>query len=184
MPSTRRDLPTFQSTHPRGVRLFKRGRKNADECISIHAPARGATPPAAQAPPTFFISIHAPARGATTNSRISKSKLRNFNPRTREGCDHFSFFYFNFYTKFQSTHPRGVRPTLNNRTLIRSLFQSTHPRGVRQDLTMALFKSKDISIHAPARGATLERVDPLKNKKISIHAPARGATFQLSKLAK
>ena len=35
---------------------------------------------------------------------------------------------------------------------------------------------KDISIHAPARGATMRVIPPYSDKDISIHAPARGAT--------
>ncbi|EFR33572.1 conserved hypothetical protein [Peptoniphilus harei ACS-146-V-Sch2b] len=35
---------------------------------------------------------------------------------------------------------------------------------------------RQISIHAPARGATVADFANDKQKKISIHAPARGAT--------
>ena len=34
----------------------------------------------------------------------------------------------------------------------------------------------NISIHAPAKGATLDDGKPVKMIKISIHAPAKGAT--------
>ncbi len=34
----------------------------------------------------------------------------------------------------------------------------------------------DVSIHAPARGATADRGDHLRGWYVSIHAPARGAT--------
>ena len=36
---------------------------------------------------------------------------------------------------------------------------------------------KDISIHAPAKGATLCQLAPQDNGTISIHAPAKGATL-------
>ena len=36
----------------------------------------------------------------------------------------------------------------------------------------------EISIHAPARGATLGLVQTINFRTISIHAPARGATFR------
>ena len=61
-----------------------------------------------------------------------KTTPKNFNPRTREGCD----YYKNFL----------------NTTLI--LFQSTHPRGVRLTLPKIVVDYYKISIHAPARGAT------------------------------
>ncbi len=35
------------------------------------------------------------------------------------------------------------------------MFQSTHPRGVRHGLDQSLFTCRFVSIHAPARGATL-----------------------------
>ena len=77
---------TFQSTLPRGERhevarkkrwllyFNPRSREGSDVlkkhlheevCISIHAPARGATFDNPFLDPEFVISIHAPARGAT-----------------------------------------------------------------------------------------------------------------------
>ena len=55
----------FQSTHPRGVRLDA---NDIARFISI-------------------ISIHAPARGATPTMKLKPSENPHFNPRTREGCD-------------------------------------------------------------------------------------------------
>ena len=106
----------------------------------------------------------------------------NFNPRTREGCDKFGETQMNKRIKFQSTHPRRVRPVNNY---------------------LAYF-SNEISIHAPAKGATLlvaslgicyqdfnprtregcdltvdSTIDELN--EISIHAPAKGATRQVKK---
>ena len=56
-------------------------------CISIHAPARGATIHQSGNLWVGSISIHAPARGATCSLFASPFQHRNFNPRTREGCD-------------------------------------------------------------------------------------------------
>ena len=100
---------------------------------------------------------------------------------------------------FQSTLPRGERP--NPRCFIKwkRLFQSTLPRGERHVYSWDARIFFDISIHAPARGATLihnscdvflfnfnprsrEGSDATLRflgclyRKISIHAPARGAT--------
>ena len=57
-------------------------------CISIHAPAKGAT----TISHFFFllvvgISIHAPAKGATNCKQVETLEQFYFNPRTREGCD-------------------------------------------------------------------------------------------------
>ena len=99
--------------------------------ISIHAPARGATALASVAAALFAISIHAPARGATDQPAGRFAILQNFNPRTREGCDEFLTGTVCPYFKFQSTHPRGVR-----------------------HIEEGAYATGEISIHAPARGAT------------------------------
>ena len=101
---------------------------------------------------TSVVSIHAPAWGATNPSVL--------NP---------------IFGMFQSTHPHGVRHNTNYRTFINQLFQSTHPHGVRPfppPLLLQLFRFNprtrmgcdriilkrkyniDVSIHAPAWGAT------------------------------
>ena len=55
-------------------------------------------------------------------------------------------------------------------------FQSTHPRGVRRNRDVLQVLLDDISIHAPARGATCQCRCQIRVQCISIHAPARGAT--------
>ncbi len=120
----------FQSTHPRGVRRVDFVLTLHAAGVSIHAPARGATALIRTSGISRLVSIHAPARGATLPKTTSPSE-----------------------SKFQSTHPRGVRRNLrcdqatarrfNPRTregcdltcrlflFHREVFQSTHPRGVR-----------------------------------------------------
>ncbi len=78
------------------------------------------------------ISIHAPTWGATY------------------WCKGLSFSQ----TKFQSTHPRGVRLLDIRRRGHIHVFQSTHPRGVRQNLATQAVDIITISIHAPTWGAT------------------------------
>ena len=119
--------------------------------VSIHAPARGATKdgtiseraysfnPRARAgcdaTVYFFlqsceVSIHAPARGATPGSLVLFS-CACFNPRARAGCD---------------------RPDAYFKPI--EMFQSTRPRGVRRGRSFSDGRMI-VSIHAPARGATL-----------------------------
>ncbi len=83
------------------------------------------------------ISIHAPARGAT----------RPIRPAHRPG-------------PFQSTLPRGERlyRSLPSEMIVR--FQSTLPRGERLHPGDILDPLPKISIHAPARGATLPDFPP------------------------
>ena len=81
------------------------------ESISIHAPARGATVELAKIACMAVISIHAPARGATSRRFPSSGRSPDFNPRTREGCDFAIVEDKQKEEPFQSTHPRGVRPS-------------------------------------------------------------------------
>ena len=56
-----------------------------------------------------------------------------------------------------------------------SLFQSTLPRRERHGVEIMKVISK-ISIHAPAKGATIYTDGEPYIRVISIHAPAKGAT--------
>ena len=100
----------FQSTHPHGVRHDISMSQLAILCVSIHAPARGATAQVCLLFDRSRVSIHAPARGATRRTPSDHSQNR-----------------------FQSTHPHGVRPTRLGGHNPRKTFQSTHPHGVRQE---------------------------------------------------
>ncbi len=147
----------FQSTHPHGVRHTPLPVCLLVSFVSIHAPARGATYTYKVSPTDAGVSIHAPARGATG--------FDNHNSR---------------FGMFQSTHPHGVRPLTGYLDAIYVWFQSTHPHGVRhwkvqiQGL-LSRFNPRTrtgcdgvlwgqvvvstVSIHAPARGATLSSAD-------------------------
>ena len=100
--------------------------------ISIHAPGWGATMLGeATSQYAAKISIHAPGWGATTDRDGARALLRNFNPRTRVGCDCLASGQISLHSGFQSTHPGGVRPAVAVSKLNRGRFQSTHPGGVR-----------------------------------------------------
>ncbi len=93
---------------------------------------RGVRPPGCcQFAESSRVSIHAPARGATL-------------PTTTKG----------YRRSFQSTHPRGVRLINLVEVLTNVVFQSTHPRGVRPSQRRTPTQEREVSIHAPARGAT------------------------------
>ena len=99
------------------------------------------------------ISIHAPARGATQKCRFP---LR--------------------LHVFQSTLPRGERRKQVEDLKTDQKFQSTLPRGERHYMQVLPSVNRHISIHAPARGATVLLRSSCTVVCISIHAPARGAT--------
>ena len=145
--------PSFQSTHPRGVRHKDVTRiRVGDRFQSTHP--RGVRPSevsslVSQSP----VSIHAPTRGATGRLAVATAGRRCFNPRTHAGCDRSLDDLGVCLLRFQSTHPRGVRhwngkcrrgwACFNPRThagcdgrclnspYSPAQFQSTHPRGVR-----------------------------------------------------
>ena len=102
------------------------------------------------------ISIHAPARGATLVSCLWLFRLLYFYPRSRKGSDVVPVF-----------------PEFNA-----VIFLSTLPQGERLSAYLVIIYLTNISIHAPARGATRWPLpaSPPQNR-ISIHAPARGATL-------
>ena len=56
------------------------------------------------------------------------------------------------------------------------VFQSTRPRGARRDYLDKGSQVYIVSIHAPARGATVVFSPVSILHIVSIHAPARGAT--------
>ena len=150
----------FQSTLPRGERRASAARTPKRKTISIHAPARGATKDLLRKVNLPEISIHAPARGATHAIRTRCFRFGYFNPRSREGSDVLGMSIYHCSIKFQSTLPRGERLKL-----------------------LTEYKSTSlISIHAPARGATIFDTINATSILISIHAPARGATSILSKI--
>ena len=76
------------------------------------------------------VSIHAPTRGATINrvKRNARSKFQSTHPRGVRLC---IFEVYRQLQQFQSTHPRGVRLILTKIIWRGHRFQSTHPRGVR-----------------------------------------------------
>ena len=166
----------FQSTHPHGVRPTtpRRWRK----ARSFNPRTRTGCDVARPAALLYFrVSIHAPARGAT----IAWMRCRSSS-------------------KFQSTHPHGVRrrgggiravvqgvsihAPARGATFIASQigempeFQSTHPHGVRHHALPSGRGGRGVSIHAPARGATPRNLAIIVWAVVSIHAPARGATKQ------
>ena len=100
-----------------------------------------------------YVSIHAPAKGATIMgiSRMIRKEFQSTLPRRER---HIKSFLSRQRTEFQSTLPRRERPI-----------------GSKQ----AHGKEK-VSIHAPAKGATVYLAVYAMHAVVSIHAPAKGAT--------
>ena len=124
-------------------------------------------------PPHFN---HAPVRGAIGASFSRRSRAGSFNPRTLVGCDWRPCWAFPSASRFQSTHPRGVRRPPSGKPGTAGLFQSTHPRGVRLALIMGLASINKFQSTHP-RGVRPMRTNRFRRFfEVSIHAPAWGAT--------
>ena len=125
----------------------------------------------------------------------------NFNPRSREGSDNTRPTSVKLAGIFQSTLPRRERPAYRTSVPPTPKFQSTLPRRERRmraeeqnafrDFNPRSREGSDtgeqpkarisnISIHAPAKGATTSPCTVWRVTYISIHAPAKGATARLS----
>ncbi len=171
-------------------------REQHRQCVSIHAPARGATLQLPLHVVRLSVSIHAPARGATFVSPVVWFVGSGFDPRSREGSDgrrlysggsdrvsiHAPARGATYQVRlasatyaFRSTLPRGERQAPAYRQGAHRCFD---PRS-REGSDMATFARQSdhrVSIHAPARGATAGRFHFGQPCIVSIHAPARGAT--------
>ena len=101
------------------------------------------------------ISIHAPARGATRWFRKLLPPYIYFNPRSREGSDHIQSHKNSTSINFNPRSREGSDLTRLHRSNLYLLFQSTLPRGERPSSTATKANTAAISIHAPARGATI-----------------------------
>ena len=148
---------------------------NRHVLISIHAPARGATTLVLRDSNAITISIHAPARGATRDVRRELVVERYFNPRSREGSDARCKRRLTRDRKFQSTLPRGERRCEDHVNLMINEFQSTLPRGERQ-CNIAVVELDFYFNPRSREGSDLHLVLVPAIFEISIHAPARGAT--------
>ena len=62
--------------------------------------------------------------------------------------------------KFQSTHPHGVRPFNTDQSLLYQYFNPRTRTGCDVKNSLTLNERRKISIHAPARGATISRQTP------------------------
>ena len=107
---------------------------------------------------------------------MSTCPIPYFNPRSREGSDAPLRLNASFIRIFQSTLPRRERLhfELDDNTF---LSISIHAPAKGATIATQTFQRTGlISIHAPAKGATTKRAFFDKDLIISIHAPAKGAT--------
>ena len=145
--------------------------------VSIHAPTRGATGSPGIPQQSGSVSIHAPTRGATfrTSSAVFCATCVSIHAPTRGATATDSTPSSS--PLFQFTRPRGARPGRPTKSSPNTAFQFTRPRGARLKRFSAQQDAVLVSIHAPTRGATGEKVKDFTDWAVSIHAPTRGATW-------
>ena len=122
------------------------------------------------------ISIHAPARGATRKGRGINTTLRYFNPRSREGSDESRVGDFRGVCNFNPRSREGSDLFRFSRFKHLKHFNPRSREGSDGEIKPKK-SNNEISIHAPARGATICAPSKCLSRVISIHAPARGATL-------
>ena len=143
----------FQSTRPRGARHADADWSYIDVWVSIHAPTWGAT---AFDSASFFsrvVSIHAPTWGATERGGLQLA-----------GCT-------------VSIHaPTWGATSAGSSSAPASVFQSTRPRGARPTRCSRARRSSSFNPRAHVGRDSLYRVH-VGRPEVSIHAPTWGATF-------
>jgi len=173
--------PLLQNFNPRSREGSDRGLRDGGKYginISIHAPAREATASYSQTNIFNFYFNPRSREGSDHLCAGNRTRCIHFNPRSREGSDSATAAPEAVCWTFQSTLPRGERLGTVGFRLSTKLFQSTLPRGERplaegvgicllnyfnprsregsdSSAYAALIDVNSISIHAPARGATL-----------------------------
>ncbi len=163
-------------------------------------PARGATHSHSRIFSASAVSIHAPREGSDAYLYGDNGgDSYGFNPRPPRGERLMAHFTTTPQRLFQSTPPaRGATTPAGDNSASR-MFQSTPPargatcarrsrrgffrgfnprppRGERHSAGPCGQASTQVSIHAPARGATVVAAGVDEFWRVSIHAPARGAT--------
>ena len=144
--------------------------------ISIPAPARGATPPAA--PPAGGGKFQfPPLREGRRHVHLHGHLRRDFNSRPCERGDRKGFLHHDHGTEFQFPPLREGRHCWISGYSKPVLFQFPPLREGRPPHAVLMQAHNCISIPAPARGATISGAYGHATGLISIPAPARGATI-------
>jgi len=167
----------FQSTRPHGARLTAVCYKLAAFfAVSIHAPARGATAHIFQLQNISQFQSTRP-HGARPLCVINSQPSLRFQSTRPHGARLQALFPAAFFLPFQSTRPHGARLKYVSNICRENSFNPRARTG-RDKRRSWRDRTRIVSIHAPARGATIKEEILKPALKVSIHAPARGATTE------
>ena len=168
----------FQSTHPRGVRPILDNIKRQDKCFNprtregcdFHVPM-WMMPLQCFNPRT--------REGCDTSSTCACRPTSRFNPRTREGCDQsLRGLCRAGYSSFNPRTREGCDPGQREIPSRPTCFNPRTREGC-DHLRVPALPHREVSIHAPARGATVELRPIIIEIVVSTPTPIEGATYQL-----
>ena len=171
------DNRLFQSTLPRGERRFSSQHVSTPKFISIHAPARGATI-THDTLFLFFVDFNPRSREGSDRSDYITADVRiNFNPRSREGSDKKRFIAYNAFCGYFNPRSREGSDKMNSRVVFVCMhFNPRSREGSDGKRIRDLRKSLDFNPRS--REGSDHWLETIHHYFfISIHAPARGATI-------
>ena len=88
-------------------------------------------------------------------ARLTSTIPENFNPRSRKGSDNIDGWDKREYYDFNPRSRKGSDSDMAMTDMSDNAFQSTLPQGERREVRYSAIEEFIISIHAPARGATI-----------------------------
>ena len=144
--------------------------------ISIHAPAKGATKKNLLILSAFQISIHAPAKGATVqkNHCYVVTLFQSTLPRRER---HGTAIFILNVSRISIHAPAKGATQFSPLWLNLQLFQSTLPRRERRWDSNFYFKCFTYFNPRSREGSDIPITASNRAQVISIHAPAKGATI-------
>ena len=128
---------------------------------------------------TAVISIHAPAKGATSIGLWVSLSIFNFNPRSREGSDAHTLAGFGGAAISIHAPAKGATPAAPRRPPGRVHFNPRSREG--SDFAGCTNTFYDLYFNPRSREGSDKKTGELVQgtKIISIHAPAKGATLKM-----
>ena len=166
----------FQSTHPHGVRLQgRRGIRYTSRFQSTHPHGVRLLLKMYHLVLFLFQSTH-PHGVRLCPSIVLCVGRWCFNPRTRTGCDLGQMFHIDRAFGFNPRTRTGCDICDSEDDLPSTVSIHAPARGATSNKIVDVLTGEIVSIHAPARGATVLLRSYWVAWLVSIHAPARGAT--------
>ena len=169
----------FNPCPPRGGRPGPHVWNSSTFSFQSTPPARGATTAYRRCLQNRHISIHAPREGGDDKRIMAALGIKNFNPRPPRGGRRLLIHRPRSLKEFQSTPPARGATNRTRSEMHLTIFQSTPPaRGATQHSGQRQAAVRYFNPRPPRGGRPYHIRIRYNITKISIHAPARGATVR------